>query len=68
MRQYRWGNLDVLRWVSSHECQSREEIHNRKGRERKAKTMVSVLQDYFKTDLKSLNLLDVGYAPVTYGC
>jgi len=46
----------------------REEIHNRKGRERKAKTMVSVLQDYFKTDLKSLNLLDVGYAPVTCGC
>jgi hypothetical protein len=46
----------------------REEMYNRKGRESKAKTMVSVLQDYFKTDLKSLNLLDVGYAPVTCGC
>jgi hypothetical protein len=46
----------------------REEMHNRKGRERKPKTMVSVWQDYFKTDLKSLNLLDVGYAPVTHGC
>ena len=38
----------------------REEMYNRKGRERKAKTMASVLQDYFNTDLKSLTLLDVG--------
>jgi 2-polyprenyl-3-methyl-5-hydroxy-6-metoxy-1,4-benzoquinol methylase len=38
----------------------REEMYNRQGRERKAKTMVSVLQDYFNTDLKSLTLLDVG--------
>ena len=38
----------------------REEMYNRQGRERKAKTMVSVLQDYFNTDLKSLNLLDFG--------
>jgi len=38
----------------------REEMYNRLGRERKAKTMVSVLQDYFNTDLKSLTLLDVG--------
>jgi 2-polyprenyl-3-methyl-5-hydroxy-6-metoxy-1,4-benzoquinol methylase len=38
----------------------REEMYSRKGRERKAKTMVSVLQDYFNTDLKSLTLLDVG--------
>lgn len=38
----------------------REEMYNRQGRERKAKTMVSVLQDYFNTDLKFLNLLDFG--------
>ena len=38
----------------------REEMYNRLGRERNAKTMVSVLQDYFNSDLKSLTLLDVG--------
>jgi methylase of polypeptide subunit release factors len=38
----------------------REAMYNLKGRERKAKTMVSVLQDYLNTDLKSLTLLDVG--------
>jgi SAM-dependent methyltransferase len=38
----------------------REEMYNRQGRERKAKTMVSVLQDYFNIELKSLTLLDVG--------
>ena len=32
----------------------REEIYNHKGRERKAKTMVSVLQDYINADLKTL--------------
>jgi len=34
--------------------------YDRRGRERKAKTMVSVLQDYFDTDLKNLTVLDVG--------
>jgi len=38
----------------------REEMYNSQGRERKAKTMVSVLQDYFNTDLNSLKLLDFG--------
>ena len=38
----------------------RKEMYNRQGRERKAKTMVSVLQDYFDSDLKTLALLDVG--------
>jgi len=34
--------------------------YGRRGREQKAKTMVSVLQNYFDTDLKSLTVLDVG--------
>jgi SAM-dependent methyltransferase len=38
----------------------RDAMYNRRSRERKAKTMVCVLQDYFNTDLKSLTLLDVG--------
>jgi 2-polyprenyl-3-methyl-5-hydroxy-6-metoxy-1,4-benzoquinol methylase len=38
----------------------RAAMYNRRDRERKAKTMVSILQDYFSTDLKLLNLLDVG--------
>jgi 2-polyprenyl-3-methyl-5-hydroxy-6-metoxy-1,4-benzoquinol methylase len=38
----------------------RDAMYNRRSRECKAKTMVSVLQDYFNTDLKSLTLLDVG--------
>ena len=38
----------------------RDAMYNRRSRERKAKTMVSVLQDYFNTDLKFLTLLDVG--------
>ena len=38
----------------------RSAMYNRRSRERKAKTMVSVLQDYFSTDLKYLRLLDVG--------
>jgi len=32
----------------------REEMYNRKGRERISKTMVSVLQDYINADLKTL--------------
>lgn len=35
-------------------------MYNSHSRERKAKTMVTVLQDYFSVDLKSLTLLDVG--------
>lgn len=38
----------------------RSAMYNRRDRERKAKTMVSVLRDYFNTDLKLFNLLDVG--------
>jgi SAM-dependent methyltransferase len=38
----------------------RAAIYNRRNRERKAKTIVSILQDYFSNDLKSLTLLDVG--------
>ena len=38
----------------------REKMYNRKGRERKTKTMASVLQDYFNTDLNARTLLDVG--------
>lgn len=34
--------------------------YNRRGREQKAKTMVSVLQDFLDPDLKSLTLIDVG--------
>jgi 2-polyprenyl-3-methyl-5-hydroxy-6-metoxy-1,4-benzoquinol methylase len=37
-----------------------EEMYNRRLRERKAETMVSVLQDFFKTDLRPFTLLDVG--------
>lgn len=41
------------------------EMHHRqmydvKGRERKAKTMIAVLRDFFKSDLKSLSVLDIG--------
>jgi 2-polyprenyl-3-methyl-5-hydroxy-6-metoxy-1,4-benzoquinol methylase len=35
-------------------------VYNRRGREQKAKTMLSVLQDFFGADLKPLTLLDVG--------
>lgn len=39
---------------------SRAAVYDRQGREQKAKTMVSVLQDFISADLKSLTLLDVG--------
>ena len=35
-------------------------MHNHLARSRKALTMVSVLRDYFRSDLKKLNLLDIG--------
>ena len=35
-------------------------MYDVKGRERKAKTMISVLRDFFKPDLKSLSVLDIG--------
>lgn len=38
----------------------RAAMYNRRSRERKAQTMVSVLQDYYDADLKSLSLLDIG--------
>lgn len=37
-----------------------EAMYNQKRREKKAKTMVAVLGNYFKSDLKSLSLLDIG--------
>jgi 2-polyprenyl-3-methyl-5-hydroxy-6-metoxy-1,4-benzoquinol methylase len=39
---------------------NRAAVYDRRGRERKAKTMVSVLQDFFSADLKQLTLLDFG--------
>jgi len=36
------------------------QMYDVKGRERKAKTMIAVLRDFFKPDLKSLSALDVG--------
>jgi len=36
------------------------QMHNVKGRERKAKTMIAVLRDFFKSDLKTFSVLDVG--------
>lgn len=35
-------------------------MYNRQSRERKAKTILAVFRDYFKMDLKSFSLLDVG--------
>jgi 2-polyprenyl-3-methyl-5-hydroxy-6-metoxy-1,4-benzoquinol methylase len=37
-----------------------KQMYDSKGREKKAKTMIAVLRDYFKVDLGSLLLLDVG--------
>ena len=39
---------------------NRDSVYDRQSRERKAKTMVAVLQDYFNADLRSLTLLDFG--------
>ena len=35
-------------------------MYDREAREKKAKTMLSVFRDYFKSDLKSFSLLDIG--------
>ena len=37
-----------------------KQMYDSRGREKKAKTMVAVLKNYFKTDLKSMSLLDIG--------
>jgi 2-polyprenyl-3-methyl-5-hydroxy-6-metoxy-1,4-benzoquinol methylase len=37
-----------------------EAMYDRGRREKKAKTIIAVLKDYFKSNLKSLSLLDVG--------
>lgn len=37
-----------------------EAMYDRKAREKKAKTIVAVLRDYFDCDLKSFSVLDVG--------
>ena len=50
------GNIYQYNFSEMHQAA----MFNRQSRERKAKTMVSVLQDYFDTDLKSLTLLDLG--------
>ena len=34
--------------------------YDRRGRERKAKTMVAVLKDFFQSDLNAFSVLDVG--------
>ena len=50
------GNIYQYNFSEMHQ----DAMFNRQSRERKAKTMVSVLQDHFDTDLKSLSLLDLG--------
>lgn len=35
-------------------------MHHREGREKKARTMIAVLRDYFTNDLKNLYVLDIG--------
>jgi ubiquinone/menaquinone biosynthesis C-methylase UbiE len=37
-----------------------EAMYDRKAREKKAKTMVAVFSDYFKSDLKTFSVLDIG--------
>jgi ubiquinone/menaquinone biosynthesis C-methylase UbiE len=37
-----------------------ESLYNREGRQRKAKTMIAVLEDFFGRSLKDLSVLDVG--------
>jgi 2-polyprenyl-3-methyl-5-hydroxy-6-metoxy-1,4-benzoquinol methylase len=37
-----------------------EAMYDRRRREKKARTIISVLRDYFRSDLKSLSLLDIG--------
>jgi ubiquinone/menaquinone biosynthesis C-methylase UbiE len=37
-----------------------EAMYNRKGREKKAKTMIAILRDYLGKDLNFLSLLDIG--------
>ena len=36
------------------------QMYDIRGRERKARTMIAVLRDFFKPDLKSLSVLDIG--------
>jgi 2-polyprenyl-3-methyl-5-hydroxy-6-metoxy-1,4-benzoquinol methylase len=40
--------------------QHAHQMYEREGREKKAKTMVAIMSDYYQHDLKSLSLLDVG--------
>jgi hypothetical protein len=53
---------------------NRVAMYDRRGSERKAKTMVSALQDFFSADLKSFTLLDVGSStgtielPIIFRC
>jgi len=37
-----------------------KQMYDGRGRENKAKTMIAVFSDYFKTDLKSFSILDIG--------
>ena len=43
-------------------------IHNHSARSRKARTMVAVLRDYLQSDLKMLNLLDIGCSTGIISC
>jgi len=49
-REYQYNFSAMLHW----------QMYDVKGRERKAKTIIAMLRDFFKPDLKSLSVLDIG--------